>query len=230
MKIVEFCGPPGAGKTQLMVSLHKRLEQAGLRVVRSNQLLRSTSVNNPVPTYAERFEREYPQIARDIRSLIGPSKSKQASLTHTGMAHWALAQQDGAEHDLVFIDEGLLQRNAYLAHAGGTLDRYADLMRRQPVPDVLFHVAVPIEVGAERVINRMPPERRAARQKRVEREQERNEIVRSMMREGLDIYIARDVTVIELDGTRPAERLVRRAWRHFRRTGQVPADPFQIPA
>ncbi|RED18432.1 hypothetical protein POI8812_00628 [Pontivivens insulae] len=212
MKFIEFAGPPGGGKTQLAQLLHNHTRRIGLRSIHAETLSLALQESGRFDLLGT-FARSHPEVAKAIPELLGDVRSSKRKRLNQGMETWSALQIQAHRIDLGFVDEGLLQRNAHLAHTGGTLDRYLEVVRQQPVPDLIIYITIDFQQGLERAISRLPPERQAVRRRRLMPTLEVLPTIETAMRSALEIYRSRGVTVLELNGASPQIRNLRRAWR-----------------
>ncbi|RED18427.1 hypothetical protein POI8812_00623 [Pontivivens insulae] len=202
-----------------MVTLHTQLVEAGLDVVRSGQLRRRTFDPNTTSDLEKNFGDRNPWVRKTLDDLTELGTTRQKALTAQFIFSWAAAEYASSQGRTVFVDEGFLQRCAYLAFNANKPEVYAELLAAVPTPDMLFHLDISLKVGVKRVISRMPPERHATRARRANREMARNQQCAEMMRTGVEIYRSRGASVLTLNGAEPAARVSRRAWRKLRMAG-----------
>ncbi len=209
--LIELVGLPGSGKTTFSKQFYKQMRAAGTPVQDAQTLALDARAGKQTPRFVRarperallhryiRFQRQNKELDALATAQFDDAPVKHLLFTMVAAGYQAV-QDLAAARDVVVIDEGFVTHGVAAFYEKGDRDgmaRYAALM---PKVEMVMHLDPGATLAFERTQQRAgpDPERRAfVTQKHGELALfERRD---QMMRDTLESYAARGVTVVRLD-------------------------------
>ena len=155
MKIIEFCGCPGCGKSTVCDALEKELTQAGYRVINLQKRKKCDTIGKKIDKIIRTFQYRHYGANRNLKHILYSISKDHKWADRILEAKWLISRH--GDYDYVLFDEGGIQFVSSLTEdSEESLERVQKVMNSNfyVVPTILFQCHLSQDENIKRLLGR----------------------------------------------------------------------------